>query len=54
MATDARSMKRRGGGIVGYNVQTAVDAKNHCQRPGSRRPTHGIEKALSRESLSHA
>lgn len=26
---DARSMKSRGEGIVGYNVQTAVDAKNH-------------------------
>jgi hypothetical protein len=27
--TDARSMKTRGEGIVGYNVQTAVDAKHH-------------------------
>jgi len=26
---NARSMKSRDGGIVGYNVQTAVDAKNH-------------------------
>src|SRR6202521_4979915 len=26
---DARSMKSRAGGIVGYNVQTAVDAKHH-------------------------
>jgi len=26
---DARSMKTRGNGIVGYNVQTAVDAKHH-------------------------
>jgi transposase len=26
---DARSMKTRGTGIVGYNVQTAVDAKHH-------------------------
>jgi transposase len=26
---DARSMKTRGTGIVGYNIQTAVDAKNH-------------------------
>jgi hypothetical protein len=26
---DARSMKIRGTGIVGYNVQTAVEAKNH-------------------------
>ena len=26
---DARSMKTRGGGIVGYNVQTAVDAEHH-------------------------
>src|SRR6267154_2639592 len=26
---DARLMKSRDGGIVGYNVQTAVDAKNH-------------------------
>jgi len=26
---DARSMKNRDGGIVGYNVQTAVDAKHH-------------------------
>ena len=26
---DARSMKTRGTGIVGYNVQTAVDIKNH-------------------------
>jgi len=26
---DARSMKTRGNGIVGYNVQTAVDVKNH-------------------------
>lgn len=26
---DARSMKSRGGSIVGYNVQTAVDAKHH-------------------------
>ncbi len=26
---DARSMKCRGAGIVGYNVQTAVDAKHH-------------------------
>jgi len=27
--SDARSMKNRDGGIVGYNVQTAVDAKHH-------------------------
>ena len=26
---DARSMKSRDGGIVGYNVQTAVDARHH-------------------------
>ena len=26
---DARSMKTRGSGIVGYNVQTAVDSKHH-------------------------
>jgi transposase len=26
---DARSMKTRETGIVGYNVQTAVDAKHH-------------------------
>jgi len=26
---DSRSMKSRGAGIVGYNVQTAVDAKHH-------------------------
>jgi transposase len=26
---DARSMKTRGNGIVGYNVQTAVDIENH-------------------------
>ncbi|MBN0091186.1 IS1182-like element ISPa7 family transposase, partial [Pseudomonas aeruginosa] len=26
---DARSMKTRGSGIVGYNVQAAVDAKHH-------------------------
>ena len=26
---DARSMKSRDGGIVGYNVQTAVDAEHH-------------------------
>ena len=26
---DARSMKQRDGGIVGYNVQTAVDTKHH-------------------------
>lgn len=26
---DSRSMKTRGNGIVGYNVQTAVDAKHH-------------------------
>ena len=26
---DARSMKSRGGGIVGYNLQTAVDIENH-------------------------
>lgn len=26
---DARSMRHRGGGIVGYNVQTAVDAQHH-------------------------
>ena len=26
---DARSMKTRGTGIVGYNVQTAVDTKHH-------------------------
>lgn len=26
---DARSMKVRGTGVVGYNVQTAVDAKHH-------------------------
>lgn len=26
---DARSMPHRGGGIVGYNVQTAVDTKSH-------------------------
>lgn len=40
---DARSMKTRGTGIVGYNVQTAVDAKHHLsarshqhrERPGS-------------------
>jgi transposase len=27
--SDARSMKSRGAGIVGYNVQTAVDTKHH-------------------------
>ena len=27
--TDARSMKTRGTGLVGYNVQTAVDAEHH-------------------------
>ena len=27
--SDARSMKTRGSGIVGYNVQAAVDTKNH-------------------------
>lgn len=26
---DARSMQHRGGGIVGYNMQVAVDTKNH-------------------------
>ena len=26
---DARSMRHRGGGIVGYNVQTAVDVEHH-------------------------
>ena len=26
---DARSMKMRDGGVVGYNVQTAVDAEHH-------------------------
>ncbi|SFB27519.1 hypothetical protein SAMN04515620_1341, partial [Collimonas sp. OK607] len=26
---DSRSMKTRGTGMVGYNVQTAVDAKHH-------------------------
>ena len=26
---DARSMKSRGAGLVGYNVQSAVDSKNH-------------------------
>ena len=26
---DARSMKSRGSGVVGYNVQTAVDTKHH-------------------------
>ena len=26
---DARSMKNRDGGIVGYNVQAAVDAEHH-------------------------
>ena len=26
---DARSMKTRGTGVVGYNVQTAVDTKHH-------------------------
>lgn len=26
---DARSMKTRGTGIIGYNVQTAVDAEHH-------------------------
>ena len=26
---DARSMRSRGTGIVGYNVQTAVDAEHH-------------------------
>ena len=26
---DARSMKHRGGGMVGYNVQTAVDTEHH-------------------------
>jgi len=26
---DSRSMKSRGSGVVGYNVQTAVDAKHH-------------------------
>ena len=26
---DARSMKTRGTGVVGYNVQVAVDAKHH-------------------------
>jgi transposase len=30
---DARSMKTRGNGIVGYNVQTAVDAKHHLIVP---------------------
>ena len=27
--TDARSMKTRGNGIVGYNAQTAVDTQHH-------------------------
>ena len=26
---DARSMRHRGGGIVGYNVQAAVDTEHH-------------------------
>ena len=26
---DVRSMKTRGSGMVGYNVQAAVDAKHH-------------------------
>ena len=26
---DARSMKTRGSGMVGYNVQAAVDTKHH-------------------------
>jgi hypothetical protein len=26
---DARSMNARGSGIVGYNVQTAVDTQHH-------------------------
>jgi hypothetical protein len=26
---DARSMKTRGTGVVGHNVQTAVDSKHH-------------------------
>jgi hypothetical protein len=26
---DARSMKSRGGGIVGYNLQAAVDTDHH-------------------------
>ncbi len=33
---DARSMKTRGTGIVGYNVQTAVDAKHHLIKTKAR------------------
>jgi len=38
---DARSMKSRGGGIVGYNVQTAVDIENHLI------VTHGVNNVGS-------
>ena len=49
---DARSMKSRGGGIVGYNLQTAVDVKHHLitvhevtiviRRRGLRRPVQSL------------
>lgn len=38
---DARSMKTRGTGIVGFNVQTAVDIKNHLI------PAHGVTNSGS-------
>ena len=43
---DCRSMKSRGAGIVGYNVQTAVDVKNHLI------PAHGaINSGDDRDQL---
>lgn len=44
---DARSMKTRGTGMVGYNVQTAVEAKHHLII------THEVtNKGLDRDQLS--
>ena len=45
---DARSMKSRGSGIVGYNVQMAVDANHHLI------VTHEVTNAgVDRRQLSH-
>lgn len=59
---DARSMKARGEGIVGYNVQTAVDVENHLivahevtNKGSDRSQLHNIslqaQEALQTESL---
>ncbi len=54
---DARSMKTRGTGIVGYNVQTAVDAKHHLivahevTNVGSDREQLASMAKLAREAM---